>query len=287
MAAVNVNAFKPVEAQLVLSLDDLIKQRREANKYESKAAKKGDVAKSGKQSPSKAKKAKGANTNATPLAKKKKQTKKVVAKPATQEVSATTLTPNQRKRLRKKRSKAASAGDDKTTDTPKKVQNNNQPMKQQSVNQPNKHQPNQPKKQQTINQLKKKQPNNQPKKQQPNNQPKKQLNQPSQQTQQKKRNVQIKVHRGNGGTLQKTISPSNNKTKSTQNQDKRNVLFNVTMNGVKGLSLGKKNKGNKEHPVKRLLGNHLVGKGGKYSAGKGGVGKPKMALKRRGNKKAT
>ncbi|RHY01099.1 hypothetical protein DYB36_002392 [Aphanomyces astaci] len=251
MAAVNVNAFKPVEAQLVLSLDDLIKQRREAFKQENKSVKKGDAAKSAKQLAVKAKKTNALNQkrglpDKAPVAqKKKKQQKKVGGantKPATQDVAASSLTPSQRKRLRKKTSKAQKvSGNDTLIDSQKKSQSNEQPKKQQH----NK--------------------NNLPKKQQNNNdQPKKKNNTQQPQTQQKKKNVQIKIQRGNGGnTAHKTISPSNNKAKSTQNQDKRNVLFNVTMKGVKGLSLGKnRTNTNKksEHPVKRLLGNHISNK---------------------------
>ncbi|RQM25978.1 hypothetical protein B5M09_000809 [Aphanomyces astaci] len=274
MAAVNVNAFKPVEAQLVLSLDDLIKQRREAFKQENKSVKKGDAAKSAKHLTVKAKKTKALNQkrglpDKAPVAQKKKQQQKKVGgantKPATQDVAASSLTPSQRKRLRKKTSKAQKvSGNDTLIDSQKKSQSNEQPKKQHNKN-------------------------NLPKKQQNNNdQPKKKNNTQQPQTQQKKKNVQIKIQRGNGGnTAHKTISPSNNKAKSTQNQDKRNVLFNVTMKGVKGLSLGKnRTNTNKksEHPVKRLLGNHISNK---KPGNKGGAGKPKMAFKRRGNKKAT
>ncbi|CAK4072888.1 unnamed protein product [Aphanomyces euteiches] len=260
--ATTVNAFKPVEAQLVLSLDDLIKERQKAFKQE-KSKKKGDAAKTAKKTNDKAKKTQALNKkrgieNNTPAVAPKKKKKAKVAK-------TTTTTQN-----------GEADGTTKTVRRKRNKKKNNQTAGNAAQTQPN---PSKKKQPASNNQQTPKKQNTQPQ------QPKKQVN---------KKAVQVNVQRGKAGAraLQNTISPSNNKKKQVvvkpANKDERKVLFNVTMKGLKNMTLKQKKRAKKastgDHPVKRLLGNHLPS--GEKKAG-ALAAKPKMAFKRRNNKKVT
>ncbi|KAG9413458.1 hypothetical protein AC1031_012677 [Aphanomyces cochlioides] len=259
--ATTVNSFKPVEAQLVLSLDDLIKEHQKAFKQE-KSKKKGDAAKTAKKTNDKAKKTQALNKkrgieNNTPAVAPKKKNKAKVAK-------TTTTTQN-----------GEADGTTKTVRRKRNKKKNNQTDGNAAQTQPN---PSKKKQPASNNQQTPKKQNTQPQ------QPKKQVN---------KKAVHVNVQRGKAGAraLQNTISPSNNKKKQVvvkpANKDERKVLFNVTMKGLKNMSLKKKRVAKAstgDHPVKRLLGNHLPSGGKKAGAL---AAKPKMAFKRRKNKKVT